>query len=230
MTTLIERNTTIPTTKSEIFSTAADNQTAVTVQVFQGERQMASDNRQLGHFNLEGIPLAPRGTPQIEVSFDIDANGILNVKATDKATSKEQSVRIEDSSGLSEEEIDSARKDGEAFAEEDKLKRELAEARNKATMLTHETEKLMKEHADKLDEDSKAAIEASIEKVNTAIDGEDAAAINTALEELTQATHALSKHMYDAAEGNETSEEAPPETTVESSEQVIDAEFEKKDE
>ena len=230
MTRLIERNTTIPTSRSEIFSTAADNQTAVTVQVYQGERQMASDNRQLGQFNLEGIPLAPRGTPQIEVTFDMDVNGILNVKATDKATNKEQSVRIEDSSGLSEDEIESARKDGDANATEDKQKRELAEARNNATMLVHESEKLMKEHADKLDEESKSAIETSIEKVNEAVSGEDAAAINTALEELTQATHALSKHMYDASEANEPATQATPQAADEDADQVIDAEFEKKDE
>ena len=230
MTRLIERNTTIPPSRSEIFSPAADNQTAVTVQVYQGERQMASDNRQLGQFNLEGIPLAPRGTPQIEVTFDMDVNGILNVKAADKATNTEQSVRIEDSSGLSEDEIESARKDGEAYATEDKQKRELAEARNNATMLVHESEKLMKEHADKLDEESKSAIETSIEKVNEAVSGEDVAAIHTALEELTQATHALSKHMYDASEANEPAAQATPQATDEDADQVIDAEFEKKDE
>ena len=144
--TLIERNTTIPTSQSEIFSTAADNQTAVTVQVFQGERQMAHDNRQLGQFNLDGIPPAPRNVPQVEVTFDIDVNGILNVTAKDKATNKEQSVRIEESSGLSDGEIEQARQAAEEHAEEDKKKRDLAEARNKASMLVYETEKLLTEH------------------------------------------------------------------------------------
>ena len=150
MTTLIERNTTIPTSRSEIFSTAADNQTAVTVQVFQGERQMAHDNRQLGQFNLDGIPPAPRNVPQVEVTFDIDVNGILNVTAKDKATNKEQSVRIEESSGLSDGEIEQARQAAEEHAEEDKKKRDLAEARNKASMLVYETEKLLTAHSETL--------------------------------------------------------------------------------
>ncbi|MAG94431.1 MAG: molecular chaperone DnaK, partial [Planctomycetaceae bacterium] len=200
LTVLIERNTTIPTTKKETFSTAADNQTAVTVRVFQGERQMAADNRLLGEFNLDGIPPAPRGVPQIEVSFDIDVNGILKVSAKDVATGKEQSVRIEESSGLSDSEIEQMRKDAESHADEDKQRRDLAEARNNASRLVHESEKLMKEHADKLDGASKSAIEASIEKVNEATETEDLAAISSAVEELTQATHALSQHMYESAQ------------------------------
>ncbi|NOX52944.1 MAG: molecular chaperone DnaK [Planctomycetes bacterium] len=234
MTVLIPRNTTIPTTKKEIFSTAADNQTAVTVRVFQGERPMAADNRLLGQFNLEGIPPAPRGVPQIEVTFDIDVNGILNVSAKDMATGKEQSIRIEESSGLSEEEIERMRKEAEMHAEEDRRRRELAEAKNKGSSLVYETEKLLKEHADKLDEASKSAIEASIKKVNDAIAKEDTAAINSAIEELTQATHAFSKHMYEAAakaaagaspggdgQGGASKGAADSE--------VIDAEFEKKE-
>jgi molecular chaperone DnaK len=230
MTKLIERNTTIPVTKKETFSTAADNQTAVTVRVFQGERQMAGDNRLLGQFNLDGIPPAPRGMPQIEVTFDIDVNGILNVSAKDKATGKEQSVRIEESSGLSETEIERLRKDAELHAEEDRKKRELAEAHNNASRLVYETEKLLKEHADKLDEGSKSAIEAAIRKVNEVAKGDNVAAIKSAIDELTQATHALSKHMYERAaqtsaprSGDGAERGSAPE------EEVIDAEFEKKE-
>ncbi len=233
LTVLIERNTTIPTTKKETFSTAADNQTAVTVRVFQGERQMAADNRLLGEFNLDGIPPAPRGIPQIEVSFDIDVNGILKVSAKDVATGKEQSVRIEESSGLSDSEIEQMRKDAESHADEDKQRRDLAEAQNNASRLVHESEKLMKEHADKLDDASKSAIEASIEKVNEATQVEDLAAISSAVEELTQATHALSQHMYESAQsaGDAPGAEgdAPENSSTESAEDdVIDAEFEKK--
>ena len=231
MTHLIERNTTIPTTKKETFSTAADNQTAVTVRVFQGERQMANDNRLLGQFNLDGIPPAPRGVPQIEVTFDIDVNGILNVSARDVATGKEQSVRIEESSGLSDDEIERMRKDAEAHADEDKQKRDLAEAQNNGSRMVHETEKLLKEHSDKLDDASKNAIESSIEKVKEVVKGEDIAAINTAVEELTQASHALAQHMYENAQGPGGEAGAPPEAAAEAAggdDEVIDAEFEKK--
>ena len=233
MTKLVERNTTIPVSKKETFSTAVDNQTAVTVRVFQGEREMATGNRLLGEFNLEGIPLAPRGAPQIEVAFDIDVNGILNVSAKDVATGKEQSVRIEESSGLSEEEIERMRSDAESHAEEDKQKRKLAEAQNNAARLVYDTEKLMKEHADKLDDGSKSAIESSITKVNEASQKEDVAAIESAIEELTQATHALSKHMYESAAestdasaaGGQPQPDAPADATADDN--VIDAEFEK---
>ena len=235
MTTLIERNTTIPTSRSEIFSTAADNQTAVTVQVFQGERQMAHDNRQLGQFNLDGIPPAPRNVPQVEVTFDIDVNGILNVTAKDKATNKEQSVRIEESSGLSDGEIEQARQAAEEHAEEDKKKRDLAEARNKASMLVYETEKLLTEHSETLDDASKEAIEAAVTKVNEASSEEDADAINTAVGELEQATHALSKHMYEQSEDSAAAGGSPESGSPDGSagdvaeDDVIDAEFEKKE-
>ena len=234
VTKLIERNTTIPVEKKETFSTAADNQTAVTVRVFQGERDMAADNRLLGQFNLEGLPPAPRGIPQIEVAFDIDVNGILSVAAKDVATGKEQSVRIEESSGLSDSEIETMQGDAEAHAEEDKQKRKLAEAQNNASRMVYDTEKLMKEHADKLDDSSKSAIEASIEKVKQAEKSDDVAQIESALEELTQATHALSKHMYESAEQPAAS--AAPGGDAEGAAEeaasdvnVIDAEFEKAD-
>ncbi|MGE5193212.1 MAG: molecular chaperone DnaK [Deltaproteobacteria bacterium] len=232
MTVLVERNTTIPTEKKETFSTAADNQTAVTVKVFQGERKMANDNRLLGQFNLDGIPPAPRGVPQIQVTFSIDVNGILNVTAKDLGTSKEQTVKIEQSSGLSEAEIEKMKKDADAHADEDQRKRKLAEARNHAHSLIYQTEKLLKEHSDKLDAASKSAIEAAVAKVKSKADGDDAAAIEQAVDELNQAAHALSKHMY------ERTGQAPPAGGAEPSgdgtqagpqEEVIDAEFEKKE-
>ena len=232
MTVLVERNTTIPATKTETFSTAADNQTAVTVRVFQGERAMANDNRLLGQFNLEGIPPAPRGMPQIEVGFDLDVNGILNVSAKDRATGKEQTVRIEQSSGLSKEEIDRMQSEAEAHADEDKQKRELAETRNKAETMVYETEKLMKEHADKLDDGAKSGIEAAIEQVKEAEKGEDIAPLKSAIENLEQAMHSLSKHMYEAAqEAGGDAAAAPEESSsgAASDEDVIDAEFERKE-
>jgi molecular chaperone DnaK len=233
MTVLVERNTTIPTEKKESFSTAADNQTAVTVRVFQGERKMAGDNRLLGQFNLDGIPPAPRGMPQIQVIFSIDVNGILNVSAKDLGTGKEQTVKIEQSSGLSPAEIEKMQKDAEAHADEDQRKRKLAEARNAAHSLIYQTEKTLKEHAEKLDDASKSAIEAAIAKVKSKADGDDAAAIEQAVDELNQAAHALSKHMYERA-----SQQAPRGQASSPGgdgaapgpkEDVIDAEFEKKE-
>ena len=228
MTKLIERNTTIPFEKRETFSTAADNQTAVTVRVFQGERAMASDNRLLGEFNLDGIPPAPRGTPQIEVTFDIDKNGILNVSAKDKGTGKETSVQIENSSGLSTDEIEKMQQDAESHAAEDKLKRELAEARNNGERLAFETEKTVKEHSDKLDDASKTAIEASVKKLRDAVAGDDLEAIKSAVSELEQATHALSKAIYESAEA-EGGENASADDAPSSEEEVIDADFQKKE-
>ncbi len=231
MTKLIERNSSIPTEKKEVFSTAADNQTAVTVRVFQGERAMAADNRLLGNFDLDGIPPAPRGVPQIEVKFDIDVNGILSVSAKDLSSGKEQTVRIEESSGLSEEEIRKMQTDAESHAEEDQKRRKLAEARNNAHRMVYETEKTLKEHADKLDDASKTAIESSIAKVNTAAEGEDPEAITAALGELETATHALSKHIYEAAAKEQgaqpTGDGQAPQSESSSDDDVIDAEFEK---
>ncbi len=227
MTVLIERNTAIPCTKKETFSTAVDNQTAVTVSVFQGERKMARDNRLLGQFNLEGIPAARRGEPKIEVSFDIDANGILNVTAKDVATGKEVSQKIEQSGSLSEEEIEKMRKDAEAHADEDKKKRELAEAKNKAHMMVYESEKLLKEHGDKVDASSKSAIEASVKKVNEAIASDDSLRINAAAEELNTAMQAMAQHVHSQSTASGAAEPSG-ESKSAGSDDVIDAEFETK--
>ena len=234
MTKLVERNTTIPTERKQVFSTADDNQTAVTVRVFQGEREMCADNRLLGQFNLEGIPPAPRGVPQIEVKFDMDANGILNVSAKDLGTGKEQTVQIEQSSGLSEEEIDRMQKDAAAHADEDKKKRELIEARNEAESRCYQLEKLIKEQGDKLGESDKTALESAIEKVREAAKGEDADAIKTAIGELETASHAMSEAMYKAAaeagaaEGGEAPAAEAASDDGSSDDDAIDAEFEVK--
>jgi molecular chaperone DnaK len=197
LTPLVERNTTIPTEKKNVFSTAADNQTAVTVKVFQGERKMAADNRLLGEFNLEGIPPAPRGMPKVEVKFDIDANGILNVSAKDLGTGKEANVKIQQSSGLSKDEIEKMRRDAESHADEDKQKLELATARNQADNMSYQLEKMMKEHADKLGDADKQPLEKAIEKTKEAAKGTDVAAIKSAVEQLEAASHAFSKVLYD---------------------------------
>ncbi|MCI0491823.1 MAG: molecular chaperone DnaK [Planctomycetes bacterium] len=199
LTKLVERNTTIPAERKQVFSTADDNQTAVTVRVFQGERPMCVDNRLLGQFNLEGIPPAPRGVPQIEVKFDIDANGILHVAAKDLGTGTEQTVRIEQSSGLAEGEIDKMRKDAESHADEDKRKRELAEAHNEADSRCYQLEKLIKQQGDKLSDADKQSIEAAIHKVREAAKGEDTARIKSAISELEAASHAMSEALYKAA-------------------------------
>jgi molecular chaperone DnaK len=234
MVPLIRRNTTIPTRKSEVFSTASDNQTAVTIEVFQGERQMADDNRLLGRFNLEGIPPAPRGVPQIEVTFDIDANGILNVSARDKGTGKEQSIRIEASTGLSKEEIERMVREAEAHAEEDRRKRELAEMRNQAEHLAYSAERTLKEHGEKVSAAERKDIESAIERVRKAREGNDANEIKRAMEDLTKSLHALSRKIYDQAKAS-----APPESAGGSGAKaasdkdagsgVIDADFEVKD-
>jgi len=203
MTKLIERNTTIPTTKSQIFSTAEDSQTAVSIHVLQGERPMAVDNRTLGRFDLVGIPPAPRGMPQIEVKFDIDANGIVHVSAKDKATGKEQSIRIEVSSGLSEQEIDRMVHDAEQHSEEDKKREELIKARNEADQLVYTTEKTLKEHGDKISAEEKSKVEEGIKKLRDAIPGESLENITKAREELVQASHKIAEEMYKAAQAQE---------------------------
>ena len=199
LTPLVERNTTIPTAKKQTFSTAADNQTAVTVKVFQGERRMAADNRLLGEFNLEGIPPSPRGMPQIEVKFDIDQNGILNVGARDLGTGKEASVRIEQTSGLSDVEIERMRKDAESHAEEDKRKFELAEARNQGDQMCYQLEKLMKDNDVKLSDADKEPLKKAVAKVREVTKTDDAQAIKSAVRDLEQASHALSKVLYEKA-------------------------------
>jgi molecular chaperone DnaK len=196
MTKLIERNTTIPTKKSQIFSTAADNQPSVEVHVLQGEREFARDNRTLGRFHLDGIPSAPRGMPQIEVSFDIDANGILSVAAKDKGTNKEQSIRIEASSGLSQDEIEQMQKDAEANAEADKARRAQVDKRNEADQLVYATEKSLKEHGDKLGDEDKKPLEAALAETKKALEGEDAAAIDAAVTKLQEASHKLAQAIY----------------------------------
>ena len=198
-TKLIEKNTTIPTRKSQIFSTAADSQTAVEIHVLQGEREMAAYNKTLGRFQLVGIPPAPRGIPQIEVTFDIDANGIVNVSAKDMATGKEQSIKITASSGLSEEEIKKLVKDAELHAEDDHRKRELVDARNMADSLIYSTEKSVKELGDKLDDSTKSSINQAIESLKKAMEGEDTQEIKRLADELTQASHKLAETMYSQA-------------------------------
>ncbi|MDB5390081.1 MAG: dnaK 2, partial [Planctomycetaceae bacterium] len=226
LTKLVERNTTIPAEKKETFSTAAENQTAVTVSVYQGERPMARDNRLLGQFNFDGIPPAPRGVPQIQVTFSLDVNGILNVTAKDLGSGKEHSVKIEQSSGLSKSEIEKMQRDAEVNAAEDERKRKLAESRNKASSLVYQTEKLLKEHAAKVDPASKSAIETAVEKVKEKEKGEDVAAIDQAVEELNQATHAFSKHMYEQSAQGQPGPAAGGESKPD--DDVIDAEFEQK--
>ena len=232
MTKLVERNTTIPTERKQVFSTAADNQTAVTVRVFQGEREMASDNRLLGEFNLEGIPPAPRGMPKIEVKFDIDANGILNVSARDEATGKQANVRIENASGLSQDEIEKMRRDAEAHAGEDKKKRELVEARNQLDSMCFQLEKLVTEHEAKLNAGDKQSVTGAIEKAREAAKTEDLDRIKGALRDLEQVSHAMSKNLYEAAAkpGPASPDGAPGggASAGGGSDEAIDAEFEVK--
>jgi len=231
MTRIVERNTTIPCTRKQIFSTAEDNQTAVTIKVYQGEREMAADNRLLGMFNLEGIPPAPRGVPQIEVTFDIDANGILHVTAKDLGTGKEQKVRIEQSAGLSKEEIEKMRREAELHAEEDRRKRELAELRNKADNLSWQIEKLMKEHEGKLSAADRDALTRAIEKARNAAKGDKSEEIKSAISELEAAAHAFSKTLYEraAASAGTTSAGGTSESGgAKKDDDTIDAEFEVK--
>ncbi|MDP1797125.1 MAG: molecular chaperone DnaK [Planctomycetaceae bacterium] len=227
MTVLVERNTTIPVTKKETFSTAADGQTAVTVSVYQGERPMARDNRQLSQFNLDGIPPAPRGVPKVEVSFDIDVNGILSVKAKDTGSGKEQTVKVQNASGIDTAEVERMKRDAESHAAEDKRRREVAEAKNKASTSVYEVEKMLKEHGEKLDAGSKSAIEAAIAKVKEAEKGDDLGAITSAVEGLQQASYAMAQHMQNAS-GAAPGTDGQPEAAGSKDDGVIDAEFEKK--
>jgi molecular chaperone DnaK len=236
-TRLIDRNTTIPTKKSNIFSTAEDNQTAVTIRVFQGEREIAADNKLLGQFDLVGIPPAPRGLPQIEVTFDIDANGIVNVSAKDKATNKEQQIRIQASGGLSESDIQRMVKDAEMHAEEDKKRRALIEARNRAESTIHDAEKQLQEHGDKIAAEDKSAVEEAIAALKQVKDGEDQAAIETKLNALAQALMKIGEAIYKAqqAQGASAQEGGPSEGSKSNGAaggdgKVVDADFEEVDE
>ena len=234
-TKLIERNTTVPTKKSQVFSTAADNQTAVTIRVFQGEREMANDNKLLGQFDLVGIPPAPRGMPQVEVTFDIDANGIVHVSAKDLATQKEQSIKITASSGLSKEEVEKLVKDAQAHTDEDKKRRRAAEAKNQADTLIYQTEKNLSEHGDKIAAEDKTKIEEAVASLKKAMEGTDPEAIESATQTLTAASHKLAEEMYkkasastatgggaDATGGNGAGE-------TKTDEKVVDADFEEVD-
>jgi len=239
MTKLIERNTTIPTRKSQIFSTASDSQTAVSVHVIQGEREMASYNKTLGKFDLVGIPPAPRGVPQIEVTFDIDANGIVHVSAKDLGTGREQSIRITASSGLSEEEIKKMVKDAEAHADEDKKRKELAETRNECDTLVYSVEKSLADYGDKIAESEKADITAALEEARKVKDAEDIQSIKDAMGKLTKASHKLAEQVYKQAgagagggehQGAGQSEPSGDDGSgaAGSGEKVVDAEFEEK--
>jgi molecular chaperone DnaK len=231
MTKLVEKNTTIPAERKQVFSTADDNQTAVTVRVFQGEREMCADNRLLGQFNLEGIPPAPRGVPQIEVKFDLDANGILNVSAKDLGTGKEHRVKIEQSSGLSEGEIKRMQEDAAAHADEDKKKRALIEARNQADSLAYNAEKTLKEQGDKLSAADKQPIESAIAKVREAAQGEDTEAIKAATSSLEAAMHAMSEALYRSASSGAPADgaQASDGSANGADDDTIDAEFEVKE-
>jgi molecular chaperone DnaK len=236
MTRLIEKNTTIPTSKKETFSTAADNQTSVTIHVLQGEREFARDNRSLGRFDLTGIAAAPRGLPQIEVEFAIDANGILNVTATDKATSKSQNIEIKGSTGLSQTEIEKMKQDAEAHAGEDKARRELIDLKNQADHLVYTTKKELEQHGDKVSAETRSNIESALSNLEDKLKGEDKIAIEAAFKQLNTALPELGKAVYEATAGagaagggprggaRATSAEKP------GGEDVIDAEYEVKDE
>ena len=226
-TMLIERNTTIPTKKSQIFSTAADSQPAVSIHVLQGEREMATGNKSLGRFDLSDIPPAPRGVPQIEVSFDIDANGILNVSAKDKATGKEQSIVIKASSGLSDNEVEKMVKDAEAHAEEDRLAKEMVESRNMADNMIHASRKSIEELGDKVEEQEKTDVEAAIADVEEALKGDSKEAIDEKTTKLTEVAGKLAERVYQqSAEEGQAAEAGATEGSAEPQDDVVDAEFE----
>ncbi|MDP6693783.1 MAG: Hsp70 family protein, partial [Phycisphaerales bacterium] len=238
MTSLIERNTTIPTSKKETFSTAADSQTSVTIHVLQGEREFAADNRSLGRFDLTDIPPAPRGTPQIEVEFAIDANGILAVSATDKATGKSQRIEIKDSSGLNEDEIETMKRDAESHAEEDKVRRETVELKNRAEMMVHSTNKSLEEHGDKISQETRSAIESAVSNLEETLKGDDKEAIEAALNNLGTAAEELGKAVYEATAAEATANAGADgeccggesEDCCNNGDDVIDAEYEVNDE
>jgi molecular chaperone DnaK len=227
MTTLIPRNTTVPTKKSEVFSTASDHQPSVEIHVLQGERPMARDNKTIGRFHLDGIPPAPRGVPQIEVGFDIDANGILHVSAKDRGTGKEQSIRIEASSGLSESDIQRMVRDAEEHAQEDRERKETIEVRNRADALAYEVEKQLSEHGAKLDGGLKERVETAVREVREALKGEDAAAVRSATDRLQQVWHEAAATLYQGASA--ASPEPPPAGTTGEQKRgpgAVDADFE----
>jgi molecular chaperone DnaK len=226
-TRIIDRNTTIPTKKSQVFSTAEDNQNAVTIRVFQGEREMAADNKMLGQFDLVGIPPAPRGVPQIEVTFDIDANGIVNVQAKDKATGKEQQIRIQASGGLSEADIEKMVKDAESHAEEDKKRKAAVEAKNHAEALVHSTEKALSEHGSKVGDAERTAIENAIADLKEALKGDDSSAIQAKTNALAQASMKLGEAMYKQQQEAQNASGAGGDGAApgEKKEDVVDAEF-----
>jgi molecular chaperone DnaK len=225
---MIDRNTTIPSKKSQVYSTADDNQQAVTIRVFQGEREMAADNKMLGQFDLVGIPPAPRGVPQIEVTFDIDANGIVNVHAKDKGTGKEQQIKIQASGGLSEGDIDQMVKDAERFAEEDKARRAAAEAKNSADSLIHTTERQLADHADKVDAALKSEIETAIAAAKAAVESDNVEDMKSKSEALAQVAMKLGQAIYEKEQAAAASPDAAD--TAKTDEDVVDAEFSEVDE
>ncbi|TRD09862.1 molecular chaperone DnaK [Erythrobacter insulae] len=233
-TRMIDRNTTIPTKKTQTYSTAEDNQQAVTIKVFQGEREMAADNKLLGNFDLVGIPPAPRGVPQVEVTFDIDANGIVSVSAKDKGTGKEQTIKIQASGGLSDSDIDQMVQDAEKFADEDKKRKEAAEARNQADSLVHATEKQLEEHGDKIDADTKSAVEEALAATKTALEGDDAEEINAKAQALTETAMKMGQQIYEQEQANAAPKggDAAADSAAEeqADEDVVDAEFSEVDE
>jgi len=224
MTKMIDRNTTIPTKKTQVYSTAEDNQQAVTIRVFQGEREMAADNKLLGQFDLVGIPPAPRGVPQVEVTFDIDANGIVNVSAKDKGTGKEQQIRIQASGGLSDADIDQMVKDAERFAEEDKKRRAGAEAKNNAESLIHTTERQLADNGDKVDDSLKSEIQSAIDAAKAAVEGGDADQMNEKAQALAQVAMKLGQAIYEKSQAAEASPQGDAGAEA-PKDDVVDAEF-----